>query len=100
MALNAEWFEQLWQRIIDALRGAGSEELEEQAKQIIRDILEPIAEHGLPSEQEAQLKALLKARFGPLAHVLTEASDEIACMVGKLALEAALSAAERINPND
>ncbi len=100
MALDAEWFKDLWLRIIEALRAAGSEEVEEQAKQIITDILQPIAEHGLPSEQEEQLKAMLKARFGPLSHALTEASDEIACMVGKLALEAALSAAERINPAD
>jgi len=35
MSLDAEWFSALWQKIIDALRGAGSEELEEQAKQII-----------------------------------------------------------------
>jgi hypothetical protein len=100
MALNAEWFVQMWERLLDALKGVGNEELEEQAKQIIRDVLGPIAEHGLPSEQEAQLKEMLRAKAGPLAHLFTEASDEIARMVGKLAMEAALAAAEQINPHD
>lgn len=98
--MDIEWLKALWARILAALHDAGTAEIEERVKTHIREVLEPIARDGLPPEQEAELKTWLKERTGPASHILTEASDEIACMVGKLALQAALAAAEQINPND
>lgn len=95
-----EWFKEMWSRLIAALQESGSEEAEELAKKFITESLGPIAEHGLPPAQEKELKEWLRGKVGPLAHILTEISDEISRKVGQLALEAALEAAEKINPND
>lgn len=95
--MDVEWLKSLWARILAALRDAGTEEIEECVKEHIREVLEPIARDGLPPEQEAELKTWLKERTGPASHILTEISDELVRLVGKLALDAALSAAERIN---
>jgi hypothetical protein len=95
--MDVEWLKALWGRILAALRDAGTAEIEERVKAHIREVLDPIARDGLPPEQEQELKAWLKDRTGPAAHMLTEISDELVRLIGKLALDTALAAAEGIH---
>jgi len=100
-----------WDKVVDALKaglaklweivkGASVEEVEEQTKLAIQAVLGPIAEQGLPKTQEDQLVAWLRGRLGPAAQPVVNISDEIVKAVGRLALEAALEQAERINAAD
>ena len=86
--MDVEWLKALWGRILAALRDAGTAEIEERVKAHIREVLDLSRAMGY-HRTRARAQGVVEGPHGPAAHMLTEISDELVGLIGKLALDTA-----------